>query len=183
MDCFPGYVKGDYAHKVFFKTMISGKDVYDSQETDVVECPDLDIALTAVNPGASAFTEQNYLGKDLNTLGSDFAATVDRASVDFTGRLNYIPEWTEFSNLASDQTGYFYPYQLKAENGAKLTFPGSLGGKGKTLVFGETGDGDGTINLVGAVNSNAPVITAKLESADGTKSTEYSFDFSRCDFG
>lgn len=50
------------------------------------------------------------------------------------------------------------------------------------LVFGETGDGDGTINMVMAVNPEAPVVTAKLVSADSSKTTEYSLDFSACQF-
>lgn len=182
MDCFPAYVKGDYAHKVFFKTMIAGQDAYTLQESEVVECPELDIAFESVTAGADAFTEKEFAGKDLTTLGSNLSATVDRASIDFAGKLNYTPNWTEFSSLESDLTGYYFPFQMKAENGSKLVVPGSVGGKGKELVFGETGDGDGTINLIMAVNPEATVVTAKLVSADGSKTTEYSLDFSACQF-
>lgn len=182
MDCFPAYVKGDYAHKVFFKTMIAGQDAYTLQESEVVECPELDIAFESVTAGADAFTEKEFAGKDLTTLGSNLSATVDRASIDFAGKLNYTPNWTEFSSLESDLTGYYFPFQMKAENGSKLVVPGSAGGKGKELVFGETGDGDGTINLIMAVNPEATVVTAKLVSADGSKTTEYSLDFSACQF-
>ena len=182
MDCFPAYVKGDYAHKVFFKTMIAGQDAYTLQESEVVECPELDIAFESVTAGADAFTEKEFAGKDLTTLGSNLSATVDRASIDFAGKLNYTPNWTEFSSLESDLTGYYFPFQMKAENGSKLVLPGSAGGKGKELVFGETGDGDGTINLIMAVNPEATVVTAKLVSADGSKTTEYSLDFSACQF-
>lgn len=182
MDCFPAYVKGDYAHKVFFKTMIAGQDAYTLQESEVVECPELDIAFESVTAGADAFTEKEFAGKDLTTLGSNLSATVDRASIDFAGKLNYTPNWTEFSSLESDLTGYYFPFQMKAENGSKLVVPGSAGGKGKELVFGETGDGDSTINLIMAVNPEATVVTAKLVSADGSKTTEYSLDFSACQF-
>lgn len=182
MDCFPAYVKGDYAHKVFFKTMIAGQDAYTLQESEVVECPELDIAFESVTAGADAFTEKEFAGKDLTTLGSNLSATVDRASIDFAGKLNYTPNWTEFSSLESDLTGYYFPFQMKAENGSKLVVPGSVGGKGKELVFGETGDGNGTINLIMAVNPEATVVTAKLVSADGSKTTEYSLDFSACQF-
>ena len=71
---------------------------------------------------------------------------------------------------------------MKAENGSKFVVPGSMGGAGKELVFGQTGDGEGTINMVMAVNPDAPVMTAKLVSADSTKTTEYSLDFSACQF-
>ena len=71
---------------------------------------------------------------------------------------------------------------MKGENGAKFVMPGSMGGAGKELTFGETGDGDGTINMVMAVNPEAPVMTAKLVSADDSKTTEYSLDFSACQF-
>ena len=182
MDCFPAYVKGDYAHKVFFKTMIAGQDAYTLQESEVVECPELELALESVTAGTDAFETKEFAGKDLETLGSNLSATVDRASIDFAGKLNYTPNWTEFSSLESDLTGYYFPFQMTAENGSKFVMPGSMGGAGKTLVFGETGDGDGTINMVMAVNPEAPVMTAKLVSADDSKTTEYSLDFSACQF-
>lgn len=182
MDCFPAYVKGDYAHKVFFKTMIAGQDAYTLQESEVVECPELELALESVTAGTDAFETKEFAGKDLETLGSNLSATVDRASIDFAGKLNYTPNWTEFSSLESDLTGYYFPFQMTAENGSKFVMPGSMGGVGKTLVFGETGDGDGTINMVMAVNPEAPVMTAKLVSADDSKTTEYSLDFSACQF-
>lgn len=182
MDCFPAYVKGDYAHKVFFKTMIAGQDAYTLQESEVAKCPELDIALESVAAGTDAFTKKEFAGKDLTTLGSNLSATVDRASIDFAGKLNYTPNWTEFSSLESDLTGYYFPFQMKAENGAKFVMPGSMGGAGKELTFGETDDGDGTINMVMAVNPEAPVMTAKLVSADSSKTTEYSLDFSACQF-
>ena len=182
MDCFPAYVKGDSTHKVFFKTMIAGQDAYTLKNFDVVECPALDIAFNGVTAGTEGFKETTYLGKDLTALVHDPTATVDRANVEFTGVLHYVPNWTEFSSIPSDLTGYYFPFQLKAEKGAKLIVPGFNGGAGKTLVFGETNDGDDTINMVMAINPDAPVITAKLQSADGSKTTEYSFDFSDCKF-
>lgn len=182
MDCFPAYVKGDSTHKVFFKTMIAGQDAYTLKNFDTVECPALDIAFNGVTAGTEGFKETTYLGKDLTALVHDPTATVDRANVEFTGVLHYVPNWTEFSSIPSDLTGYYFPFQLKAEKGAKLIVPGFNGGAGKTLVFGETDDGDDTINMVMAINLDAPVITVKLQSADGSKTTEYSFDFSDCKF-
>ena len=182
MDCFPAYVKGDYAHKVFFKTMIAGQDAYTLQESEVVECPELDNAFESVTAGTDVFTVKEFAGKNLETLGSNLSATVDRASIDFAGKLNYTPNWTEFSSLESDLTGYYFPFQMTAEDGSKFVVPGSMGGAGKELVFGQTGDGEGTINMVMAVNPEAPVVTAKLVSADSTKTTEYSLDFSACQF-
>lgn len=182
MDCFPAYVKGDYAHKVFFKTMIAGQDAYTLQQSEVVECPELDIAFESVTAGTDAFTDKEFADKDLTTLGSNLSATVDRASVDFAGKLNYTPNWTEFSSIESDRTGFYFPFQMKAENGSKFVMPGAAGGAGKELVFGNTGDGEGTINMVMAVNPDAPVMTAKLVSSDDSKTTEYSLDFSACQF-
>ena len=183
MDCFPAYVKGDYAHKVFFKTMIAGEDAYSLQESETVECPELEIALESVSAGIANFGDSTeFAGRSLEGLVSNPSATVDRAKVNFSGVLKYTPNWTEFSSVPSDLTGYYYPFQLKAENGSKLIMPGAAGGVGKTIVFGETGDGDGTINLVMAVNPNASVMTVKLTNADEDKTTEYSFDFSGCTF-
>lgn len=180
MDCFPAYVKGDYKHKVFFKTMIAGEDIYSIHDNDVVECPELDIAFTEVNAGADKFSEKTYLNKDLTTLVHNPVATVDRARVEFGGVLHYTANWDEFSSIPSDLTGYYYPVQLKAAQNDKLTIPGSAGGAGTELTFGSTGDGDDTINLVIAVNPDEPVITVKLADQEGSKSTEYSFDFSAC---
>jgi len=181
MDCFPAYVKGDYAHKVFFKTMIAGQDAYTLQESEAAECPELDIAFESVTAGTDVFTVKEFAGKDLTTLGSNLSATVDRASIDFAGKLNYTPNWTEFGTAAQDLVGYYFPFQMKAENGAKFIMENTSVGQ-KTLVFGETGDGDGTINMVMAVNPDAPVMNAKLQSADESKTVEYSLDFSACQF-
>lgn len=181
MDCFPAYVKGDYSHKVFFKTMMASQDAFAKREVESIECPALDIAFESVTAGTDAFTEKTFANKNLETLGSHFSATVDRASVDFAGQLNYTPNWTDFGTTEKDLVGYYYPFQLKAENGAKLTMSNTGVGT-KELVFGQTGDGDGTINLVIAVNPEAPVMSAKLTSAAGDKTAEYSFDFSRCQF-
>ena len=181
MDCFPAYVKGDYAHKVFFKTMIAGQDAYTLQESEAVECPELDIAFDSVTAGTDVFTVKEFAGKDLTTLGSNLSATVDRASIDFAGKLNYTPNWTEFGTAEQDLIGYYFPFQMKAENGAKFIMENTSVGQ-KTLVFGETGDGDGTINMVMAVNPDAPVMNAKLQSADESKTVEYSLDFSACQF-
>ena len=181
MDAFPAYVKGDFAHKVFFKTMIAGQDAYTLQESTVVECPELDVAFESVVAGTEKFTETEFAGKDLTTLGANLSATVDRANIDFSGILNYTPNWTEFGTAEQDLTGYYFPFQLKAENGAKLVMENTGVGT-KELVFGETGDGDGTINMVMAVNPDAPVVNATLKSADDSKSAVYVFDFSGCTF-
>ena len=181
MDAFPAYVKGDFAHKVFFKTMIAGQDAYTLQESTVVDCPALDIAFESVIAGTKKFTETEFAGKDLTTLGANLSATVDRANIDFSGILNYTPNWTEFGTAEQDLTGYYFPFQLKAENGSKLVMENTGVGT-KELTFGGTGDGDGTINMVMAVNPDAPVMNATLKSADDSKSAVYVFDFSGCTF-
>ena len=71
---------------------------------------------------------------------------------------------------------------MTAEDGAKFKRVLPSTGEEKELVFGQTGDGEGRINMVFAVNPDAPVISATLESADGTKSTDYALDFSKCNF-
>lgn len=182
MDCFPAYAKGDFSHKVFFKTMIAGTDVYTLIEDEVTECPELDIAFESVEGGIEKFTEKTFAGRSLEGLVDNPSAVIDRANVKFTGTVHYIPNWTEFSSLESDRTGYYYPFQLKAENGSKLVIPGSMGGVGKTLTFGETGDGEGTINMIMAVNPDAAVINAKLTDAGESQASEYVFDFSGCNF-
>lgn len=70
---------------------------------------------------------------------------------------------------------------MKAENGAKFVM-NTPSGNEKTSIFGQTGDGDGTICMVMAINPDAPVMTAKLVSADDSKTTVYALDFSGCNF-
>ena len=70
---------------------------------------------------------------------------------------------------------------MTAPDGTKLVRTG-LSGTEKTLVFGQTGDGAGKINMVWAVDPDAPVVTAKLVSDDDAVTTEYSFDFSKVVF-
>lgn len=102
-----------------------------------------------------------------------------RANVDFYGTLRAVENWTTFSDKPADLTGYYYPFTMKAENGTKLiTTPPGFEGKEKTLVFGETGDGDGTINMIQAIDPDSPVVTVYLENATGERQ-EYSFDFSK----
>lgn len=184
MDCFPAYVKGDSSHRVYFKTMIADTDVYTLNEDEVTDCPNLDIAFDSVDGGVAKFTNKTFAGRNLEGLVDNPDAVVDRANVKFTGIVHYIPDWTEFSSSESNRTGYYYPFQLKAKNGSKLVIPGSDGGAGKTVTFGQTGDGEGTINMVMAVNPDAAVITAKLTDAgeSSTKTSEYVFDFSGCNF-
>ena len=70
---------------------------------------------------------------------------------------------------------------MKAEDGAKLIRT-TRDGTEKTLVFGQTGDGEGQINMIWAVDEDAPVINVTLQSADESKSQVFSFDFSKVNF-
>ena len=70
---------------------------------------------------------------------------------------------------------------MTAPDGTKLVRTG-LSGNEKTSVFGQTGDGAGKINMVWAVDPDAPVVTVKLVSSDDAVTTEYSFDFSKVVF-
>lgn len=185
MDCFPAYVKGDYSHKVFFKTMIAGVDAFDVQEAETVECPELEIAFKEVNTNVDEWETKEFPSDPAKIkfadLGSNLGVTVDRASIDFTGTLKYVPNWTAFSNIEKDLTGYYFPFQMKAENGSKFIKPNTGVGR-KELVFGETGDGDGTINMIMAVNPDHPVMSVQLTDAGGSTVTDYALDFSGCTF-
>lgn len=186
MDAFPDYTNFDKQHKVFAAIQIVGEENIhpDNPEDEVKEeCQPLDIAFEKIIPGAYTWAQKNFDDDTVlfTSLGNNLSANIDRANVDFQGNLRLIDDWTAFSSNPKDLTGYYYPFQMKAEDGTKFVRT-TLTGEEKTLVFGQTGDGEGTINMIWAVDPDAPVITAYLESADGSKRTEYSFDFSRCIF-
>lgn len=76
---------------------------------------------------------------------------------------------------------------MKAADGSAFVRQ-TLGSGEKTLVFGQTGDGPGAINLVAAIQKDVKEFTATLyasaEDAESkTDGTEYTFDFTACVFG
>lgn len=189
MDAFPDYTKFDKQHKVFAAIQIVGEENIhpdEAGEEGGQECPPLEFALEGVSAGAADWTEKQFENDpkaiQFDSLGNNLKATIDRANVDFQGNLKRIDNWTAFSGNPKDLTGYYFPFTMKAEDGAKFvrTIPST--GEERTLVFGQTGDGAGQMNMIFAVNPAAPVLTAYLVSADDSKKTEYSFDFSRCVF-
>lgn len=190
MDAFPDYTKFDKTHKVFAAIQIVGdENIHPDNPDDVTiddSCGPLEVAFTSVVAGASDWTDKEFADdpKKINftTLGNNLKATIDRANVDFSGNLRRIDNWTAFSSNADDLTGYYFPFAMFAEDGYKFvrTIPST--GDEKELVFGSTGDGSGRINMVFAVNPDAPVITAYLKDSTGAKVTEYAFDFSKVVF-
>lgn len=185
MDCFPGYVKGDYTKKVFFSTRMTDYDSFSVTDEEDIACPELELAFESVAAGADGWGTTSFpedpKAIEFSELGSNLTATVDRANVKFTGTLNFVPDWTAFSSIPTDLTGYYFPFQMKAEDGSKFIMDNTGVGT-KTLTFGQTGDGEGTINMIMAVNPDAPVMSAKLQDADGDTTTVYALDFSGCDF-
>lgn len=185
MDCFPGYVKGDYTKKVFFSTRMTDYDSFSVTDEEDIACPELELAFESVAAGADGWGTTSFpedpKAIEFSELGSNLTATVDRANVKFTGTLNFVPDWTAFSSIPTDLTGYYFPFQMKAEDGSKFIMDNTGVGT-KTLTFGQTGDGEGTINMIMAVNPDAPVMSAKLQNADGDTTTVYALDFSGCDF-
>ena len=113
------------------------------------------------------------------SLGTNLKATIDRANVDFSGNLKRIDNWTAFSSKPEDLTGYYYPFTMTAHKGDKFVRV-TADGTEKTLVFGETGDTDTTMNMIFAVNPKAPVISCKL--VRDTTEQVFSFDFSKVNF-
>lgn len=186
MDSFPAYPKFNKTKKAFAIMQLIGDDsltpTIPGEENDET-CKPLTVALNEVTAGAADWTGKEFPSDPKHvkfaTLGNNLEATMTRANVDFYGTLRAIENWTAFSDKPADLTGYYYPFTMKAENGTKLiTTPPGFEGKEKTLVFGETGDGDGTINMIQAVDPDSPVVTVYLENATG-KRQEYSFDFSK----
>lgn len=185
MDCFPGYVKGDYTKKIFFSTRMTDYDSFSVTDEEDIACPELELAFESVAAGADGWGTTSFpedpKAIEFSELGSNLTATVDRANVKFTGTLNFVPDWTAFSSIPTDLTGYYFPFQMKAEDGSKFIMDNTGVGT-KTLTFGQTGDGEGTINMIMAVNPDAPVMSAKLQNANGDTTTVYALDFSGCDF-
>lgn len=189
MDCFPAYVYGDHTKKVFASIdIIADENIHpddpEDEETDD-SCAELPIAFEKVVAGAKDWTDKEFANDpkkvQFTSLGNNLSATIDRANVDFKGNLRRVDNWTAFSSEEADLTGHYFPVSFFAEDGAKLVKTDATGKK-KELVFGQTGDGDGRINLILAVDEATPVHSAKLVSKDGSKEAEISLDFSKCVF-
>lgn len=188
MDSMPSYTLFDKTHKVFASIQVIGEDSVQPDAADEEEesvCKPLEVELTSVTAGAADWTDKQFTGDPKNvlftSLGNNLKATIDRSNVDFSGNLKRIDNWTAFSDKPADLTGYYYPFTMEAEDGTVFVRT-TLNGAEKKLIFGQTGDGDGKINMIMAIDPKLPVITAYLETADGSKKEEYSFDFSRCNF-
>lgn len=186
MDSFPAYPKFNKTKKAFCVMQLIGDDSLvpsTAEEEEGATCKPMAVALDEVKAGAADWTVKEFPNDPkkvkFTTLGSNLSATMSRANIDFFGTLRKVENWTAFSDKPADLTGYYYPVTLKAADGVKLVMtPLGFEGKEKVMVFGETGDGAGTINLIQAVDPAAPVITAYLENADGDRQ-EMSLDFSK----
>lgn len=183
MDAMESYTKFDKQHKVLAAMQLVGEDSLlpdEATEEEGTTCKPLEIALTAVKAGTAGWEDKQFDGDpksvQFSALGNNLKATIDRANVDFTGNLRKVENWTAFSDKPEDLTGYYYPFTMEAEEGAKF-IRNTLGSGEKTIAF----DG-GKIEMIMAVDPNLPVITAYLESVDGSKKEEYSLDFSRVKF-
>jgi len=192
LDCFPDYTKFDKTHKVFCAMQIIGDENIHPDEADGTEgeLVNLDPDFTSVTAGTKGadgkpWDKLEFDGDaakvNFNSLGNNLKASQDRANVDFFGNLNRVANWKAFSSDPDVLTGYYFPMQLVAEDGAKLNRV-QKDGKVKTLVFGQTDDGEGKINLIQAVNPDSPVVDCELESKDGSKKTHFTFDFSKVVF-
>lgn len=186
MDSFPAYPKFNKTKKAFCVMQLIGDDSLvpsTTEEEEEATCKPMAVALDEVKAGAADWTVKEFPNDPKKvkfaTLGTNLSATMTRANIDFFGTLRNVENWTAFSDKPADLTGYYYPVTLKAADGVKLVMtPLGFEGKEKVMVFGETGDGAGTINLIQAVDPAAPVITAYLENADGDRQ-EMSLDFSK----
>lgn len=183
MDALPAYTNFDKTKKVMAAIQIVGEENIHPEEFDdgSGDVKVLDPAIEAVVAGCKGWAEQNFPGDEVkfSSLGNNLRASIDRANIDFYGNVNKVQNWTAFSTKEADLTGHYVPFQLKAKDGAKLVRK-TLAGDEIELVFGQTGDGSGTMNVVWAIDQKYPVINAEL--VDGSKRTMYSFDFSKCVF-
>lgn len=209
MDAFPDYTKFDHTHKVFAAIQIIADENIHEENVDEFtpeeDRIDPEFAYWKVSadgneikqPGVVAGVDANWQDKSFpgdpkniqfSKLGSYLKCTVHGTDVEFTGNLNRIDNWDAFSSDPADLTGYYYPFSMFAPTGSKLLRT-KANGDVKTLTFGETGEGDKTddkgnpiMTMVVAVHPDAPITVFKLEKADGTRTTNYTFDFSRVIF-
>ena len=136
---------------------------------------------------APTFTDEEFAGKQLSTLTTGIQAQQEGTTVSFTGTINHITDWTDFSSHEEDRTGYYVPFKMEATDGAVLSRH-TLGGEDKQLVFGQTGDGAGAIVIIWATSESAPTAQVTLYKNQSDADTEtngnnYTFDFSGCTFG
>lgn len=187
MDCFPAYTKGNKTKKVFASIdMVADETIHpDDGEEGTAPCPELEVKIDKATAGAAGWDTAEFPEDPkkvkFTSLGTNLKATIDRANIDFSGTLKRIDNWTAFSSRPTDLTGYYFPVKLEAEDGSKLIMTTPSGDE-KTNTFGQTGDGEGTMCIIFAVDEKAPVVSAKLQNSTGDKTVDYSFDFSKCIF-
>lgn len=133
------------------------------------------------------FTGQQFAGKDLGTLTSGMSVEKSDGRLTFSGTINHVDGWTEFSANEEDRTGYYVPMELSAPDGAVLRMQ-TLGSGQKDLVFGQTGDGAGKIAMVFATKKESPTKTVQVfpdesDASSGKNANELTLDFSGCTFG
>lgn len=142
------------------------------------------VEMTASVP---VFSDEQFAGKNLVDLTTGLNVEQDDKTFRFTGTINHIEDWTEFSSNEEDRTGYYVPFKVESDDGAVLSNQ-TLTGEQKNLTFGQTGDGEGTIILIFATKQDAPTkqVTIYPNATDAesqTNGVQYTFDFSGCTFG
>lgn len=182
MDAFPDYTAFDKTHKVFAAIQIVGDenihpDIEDTGETE--PCEVLDPAISAVAAGVAGWNQSTLEGDTVQfaKLGNNLKATIDRANVDFYGNLNKVANWGKFAEAAGvsadELTGYFYPFEMLVPDTATVTC-------NQPIVTVTASSAEPRIRNIWCIDPNKPVVTATVTK--GGKSSEYSFDFSKCVF-
>lgn len=170
MDCFPAYVKGNHTQKVFASIdMVADENIHpdteDESESD--SCAELTIPIVKVTAGAGDMTTTTIGDRKLSTLGTYLEASVDRANVDFTGNLNRIDNWTDFSTDEDELTGHYYPFTIYTSAAATLVRTNAKGEIVSVKLDAATGNNAGLYkaDIVLAVDEDSPVTTIYLTTA------------------
>ena len=162
----------------------------DNEGLDItIDCNECEFNTPVAEPFSPKELEEIEAGdhKLADLVGEDYGVTIDEAAhtITATGELKKVDDYEDMFPGESKLTSYYLPVKLLGENGTTVKSTTLLGTE-KTLTFGQTGDEEGTMVLIMAINPASPTreltITPAAVGYSLNAETSYMVDASACDF-
>ena len=162
----------------------------DNEGLDItIDCNECEFNTPVAEPFSPKELEEIEAGdhKLADLVGEDYDVTIDEAAhtITATGELKKVDDYEDMFPGESKLTSYYLPVKLLGENGTTVKSTTLLGTE-KTLTFGQTGDEEGTMVLIMAIDPASPTreltITPATVGYSLNAETNYTVDASACDF-
>ncbi len=154
-----------------------------------IDCNECEFNIPMAEPFSPTELESIEAGshKLADLVGEDYGVSIDEAAhtITATGELKKIDDYEDMFPGESKLTSYYLPVKLLGENGTTVKSTTLLGTE-KTLTFGQTGDEEGTMVLIMAIDPASPTreltITPAAVGYSLDAETVYTVDAAACDF-